>query len=98
MSVSPSGNVEEPVRPLDVSELARVEDSCAAAAGDAFTREEEEREYQDDDEVQCGARRPVKIQDRLPKRSANTRSLISRIVRGVRIVFGERASLCNTVN
>ena len=61
--MSPSGNAEELGRPLDVSEPARVEDSCAAAAGEAFAREEEAREYQDDDEVPCGARRPVKIQD-----------------------------------
>ena len=51
MSVSPSGNAEEPVRPLDVSEPARVADSRAAAAGEAFAREEQ-LEYQDDDEVQ----------------------------------------------
>ena len=56
-----SGTAEEPVRPLDVSEPASVADLCAAAAEEGFTREE--REYQDDEEIQCGARRPVKIQD-----------------------------------
>ena len=38
------------VRPLHVSEPARVADPCAAAAGEALAREE--REYQDDDKVQ----------------------------------------------
>ena len=50
MRVSASGNAEELVRLLYVSEPARVADSCAAAAGVALAREE--REYQDDDKVQ----------------------------------------------
>ena len=68
MSVSPSGNAEKLVRPLDVSEPTGVADSCTAAA-EAFAMEE--REYQDDDEVQCGARRPVKIQDPKPRRECS---------------------------